>query len=268
MLCLVNYPLILWQIRPLILEAGELLLSYYNKPSAMKKIEKKGHLDLVTAADKDCEALLTSRLGEAFPEHGALAEEGTSTKGSSGYTWVLDPLDGTTSFAHGFPQFSISLALVDKDSQPVIGVVYAPVLGNYFEAFAGGGARCNGRTISASGHGEIEGSLLGTGFPYDRRERMEIILERTKRILNRAHDLRRTGTAALDLCYVAAGELDGYYEDGLKAWDVAAALLIAREAGAQIRTFKDEEATIYSGDFLAGSDGLVRQLSQQLASTV
>ena len=110
--------------------------------------------------------------------------------------------------------------------------------------------------------------LLGTGFPYDRRERKDIILERTKRILNRAHDLRRTGTAALDLCYVAAGELDGYYEDGLKAWDVAAVLLIAREAGAQIRTFKDEEATIYSGDFLAGSDGLVHQLSQQLTSTV
>ena len=249
-------------------EAGEILLNYYKKPSKEKGIEQKGRLDLVTAADKACEKFISDQLIHLFPNHGILAEEGTSQPSKSGYSWVLDPLDGTTSFAHRFPQFSISLALVDEKETPVVGIVFAPLLEYYFEAFQGGGARKNGWLISVSGHQALEGSLLGTGFPYDRRERMDTILHRTRTILNHVHDVRRTGTAALDLCYVAAGELDGYYEDGLKAWDVAAAMLIVKEAGGSIRTFKNEEAAIHSGDFLAGSDQLVTEMSQQLGSTV
>ena len=243
-------------------------MDYFKKPNQEKGIEEKGKLDLVTAGDKACERFITDKLLELYPNHGIMAEEGTSHISQSGYSWVLDPLDGTTSFAHGFPQFSISLALVNDEEKSVLGIVYAPHLQYYFEAFEGGGAQRNGILLSVSDHKSLEGSLLGTGFPYDRRERMDTILLRTRLILDRVHDLRRTGSAALDLCYVAAGELDGYYEDGLKAWDVAAAILIVKEAGGRVRTFKNQVASIYSGDFLAGSDQLVNEMSQQLGSTV
>ena len=208
-------------------EAGKIILSY----SKNKNVEKKGEIDLVTAADKAAELYLFSRISELFPDDAIIAEEGNEKKGTSGNKWIIDPLDGTTSFAHGFPFYSVSVGLADHENTPILGIVYNPFFDEYFCAARGAGAWLNGEKISVSREADFTQTLIGTGFPYNRRIIMSRVLKRLENILFKVRDVRPTGSAALDISYVACGRLDGYYEEGLKAWDMAAALCILIEAG-------------------------------------
>jgi myo-inositol-1(or 4)-monophosphatase len=195
--------------------------------------------DVVTEYDKASEALITSRLRVARPDDGLLGEEGTSEIGTSGITWVIDPIDGTTNYLYGLPGYSVSVAAVDADGG-LVGVVYAPMTDELFSARRGGGAFVNGTPISCRGTRPLESALVSTGFGYlaERRARHGA---RVARLLPHVRDIRRMGSAALDLCYVAAGRVDVYFEQWLNPWDVAAGELIAREAGARVGEFPGED---------------------------
>lgn len=207
--------------------AGERLRAFYREGVAVRK---KSELDLITIADETIERQLVTAIRESFPEDEIQAEEGGSATGNSGYKWIIDPVDGTTNFAHGLPQFAISIALA-KDGEVVSGMVVDPAKEEVFEAHRGEGATLNGRPIRVAEHRLLSDCLVVTGFPYDRRQRIDMLLERVRRILMKCQGMRRLGSASLDLCYVACGRFDIYLEDGLNAWDIAAGQLIVREAG-------------------------------------
>lgn len=190
----------------------------------------KSKANLVTEADKKSQQTILNIIRKNFPTHDYLAEEeGTKNTGAL-FTWVIDPIDGTTNFFHTFPQCSISIALFKKN-EPVLGGVINPINGELFLAEKGKGATLNGKKIHVSKTAKIENSLLVTGFPYDRFNRMDSLLNRFGKFLVSCHDVRRLGSAALDLCWLAAGRLDGYWEDNLNPWDVGAGILILQEAG-------------------------------------
>ena len=229
-------------------------MQYINKDKEIQY--KNSNINLVTRADRESEEYVCSTLQKEYPDDGILAEEGFRVESKSGYTWVVDPLDGTTSFSHGFPCFAVSIALVDSHQQPVLGVVYNPFYNELFSAVRGKGARLNDKPIHVSEIKSLDKSLIGTGFPYTRKTEMDLILERLSRILYTVHDIRRTGAASLDLCYVANGRLEGYYETGLQPWDVAAGLLIVEEAGGVNSLFNGDAIDIHIAETMA-SNGLI-----------
>jgi len=193
----------------------------------------KGAVDLVTPFDLGAQEILVGRLSAAFPAHGFLAEEGLARAGTSDCRWVIDPLDGTTNFAHGFPVFSVSAAL-ECAGRLALGFVYDPMREEMFRAEAGRGAALNGAPIRVSGVADLGRSLLATGFPYDVRQSPVNNLDHWGRFIVRAQAIRRCGSAALDLCYVACGRFDGFWELKLKPWDMAAGALIVGEAGGRV----------------------------------
>lgn len=199
---------------------------------------KSSAVDLVTEFDHTAEALIVSQLRAAFPDHRIVAEEGGESRvGDSPFTWYIDPLDGTVNFAHGYPFFAVSIALYKQD-QAVLGVIYEPLRDECFYAVAGEGARLTvGETtdiIRVSSEEKLAAGLLATGFPYDRQTSSQDNIVQTAAFLKRAQGLRRAGAACLDLAYVAAGRLDGYWESKLRPWDVAAGILLVQEAGGQV----------------------------------
>ncbi len=196
----------------------------------------KAKANLVTAADVASQKAILQVLKKHFPTHDYLAEEDAAKKTGSDYIWVIDPIDGTTNFAHTFPQCSISIALCYK-GKPVLGGVKNPITGETFLAQKGKGATLNGKKIHVSKVAQISKSLLVTGFPYNRFSHMPQLLTRFGYFLDACHDVRRLGSAALDLCWVAAGRLEGYWEESLNPWDVAAGLLIVQEAGGKVTAF-------------------------------
>jgi myo-inositol-1(or 4)-monophosphatase len=196
----------------------------------------KGAVDLVTQFDVGAQEILVGRLASAFPGHGFLAEEGLSRAGASDLRWVIDPLDGTTNFAHGLPVFSVSAAL-ERAGRTVLGFVYDPMREEMFQAQARGGAFLNGAAIRVSGVSRLDRSLLATGFPYDVRTSPENNLDHWSRFIVRAQAIRRCGSAALDLSYVACGRFDGFWELKLKPWDMAAGALIVQEAEGRVTDF-------------------------------
>lgn len=210
--------------------AGALLRAAQERE---RSVEAKGPVDVVTDADRASEALIVGAIRERFPEHAIVAEEGGAAAGDGRYQWLIDPLDGTMNYLHGLPIYSVSLALLHL-GELQLGVVYDPSRGELFAAERGGGARCNGRALRVSAVAQLERALISTGFAYDRATRPDNNLAEHDRLLLRAQDVRRTGSAALDLCYVAAGRLDAHWELGLKPWDTAAGALIVREAGGQV----------------------------------
>lgn len=252
----------IWLLRDLAKESGAMLRDFFGRPLA---IREKGVNDLVTAADETVERLLVTRIGEAFPDDGILAEEGSQKAGSSGYQWIVDPVDGTTNFAHNLPQFSVSIALAHA-SKVIAGVVYDPVKGEFFEAEQGKGAKLNDVPIHVAQRTQLANALVVTGFSYDRRQRIEALLERVRRILMNAQGLRRLGSAALDLCYVAAGRFDVFIEDGLSPWDMAAGQLIAQEAGAALRTMSGGAFDVYGNSVVACNEGLLEEVLQKLCA--
>ena len=191
---------------------------------------KSAAVDLVTEVDRACEKLIVDGIIAARPGDGIVAEEGSSRESTSGWTWVIDPLDGTTNFAHSYPRFCVSIG-VSFEGAMQVGVVHDPLMDERFDAVRGEGAQLNGEAIQASAETRLDQALLATGFAYDRRKSEQDNLAQFATMLKTARALRRDGSAALDLCYVAAGRLDGYWEFKLQPWDVAAGALIVEEAG-------------------------------------
>jgi myo-inositol-1(or 4)-monophosphatase len=218
-------------------EAGAILLEGHGR---VHMPEKKGRIDLVTEFDRRSEALLVSRIRERFPEHAILAEEsGAAGAGAARVRWLCDPLDGTTNYAHNYPFFAVSVG-VEADGAMAAGAVFDPVREEMFAAAAGHGATLNGAAVRVSGIADIEAALLVTGFPYDVREHPERHLPLFQEFLLRAQGVRRDGSAALNLCYVAMGRFDGMWEGNLSPWDVAAGSLIVREAGGVVTGYDGE----------------------------
>ncbi|MCX7974183.1 MAG: inositol monophosphatase, partial [Candidatus Aminicenantes bacterium] len=216
----------------------------------------KGVVNLVTDADRRSQEMIMTRLTRAFPEHGFLAEEdGHHFSGKSDYRWLIDPLDGTTNFAHSFPIFCISIAL-ERAGEVLIGVVYDPMRQELFRAIKGQGAWLNKRRIRVSRTNSLNRSLLATGFPYDLRESPINNLVHFENFLFRAQAIRRCGAAALDLAYVACGRFDGFWELKLNPWDIAAGSLLVTEAGGQVSDFRGQKFNLTSGEIVA-SNGLI-----------
>jgi len=218
-------------------------------------VEFKGEVDLVTEMDRTAQGIIQEEILTKYPLHGILAEEDLDDRGTDGHIWIVDPLDGTTNYAHGFPVFSVSIA-VARHGDTLCGVVHNPMSEETFTGLRGEGASLNGHTISVSGVGELDQSLLGTGFPYDIRETAENNLEYFARLAVAAQGIRRCGSAALDLCSVACGRFDGFWELGLKPWDVAAGILIVREAGGTVTDFDSNSITL-DGSRVLASNGLI-----------
>ena len=260
------------------LAAGALLRQNYEKPH---EITLKSAIDPVTESDFASQAAIIHLIRQTFPNHGILAEEVMEMGGEGGKDvvvgegakecsplpqetiipvpcrWIIDPLDGTVNFAHGFPMFCVSIAF-EAAGLVEYGVVYDPMREELFEAKRGGGATLNGRPLQVSPVDRLNGALLATGFPYDVRERLPETLARIGRLLGVSQGLRRAGSAALDLAYVAAGRLDGFWEENLKPWDTAAGVLLVAEAGGAVSTFTGLPYSLTSNNVLA-SNGILHQ---------
>ncbi|MCS6953945.1 MAG: inositol monophosphatase family protein [Bryobacterales bacterium] len=232
-------------------EAGSLLLRYFERRVGY---ELKGEADLITEADRASERLVVDRLRSYFPGHAIVAEEGTGQGGDSEYRWYVDPLDGTTNFAHGFPMFNVTLAL-EHAGRLVAGVVYDPLRDEMFSAELGGGAYLNNRRIHVSSTDRLEVSLLATGFPSWKRHR-NINVHFFHQAAMASHGVRRAGSAALDLAYVACGRLDGYWEFGLNPWDMAAGLLLVTEAGGRVSDMRGGPALL-TGPHIVADNGRI-----------
>ena len=238
------------------LAAGAVLRDFFARPF---RVSHKGAIDLVTEADVAAEEVVLTTLCEAFPADGILSEESVNQyQGApSGRAWVVDPLDGTTNFAHHFPWFAVSIAAVEG-SASTVGVIYAPMLDELFCAIAGAGAWLNGKRLTVSSATTLQDSLLATGFPYTIREKSSEVLAAVAALLPEAQGLRRAGAAALDLAYVAAGRLDGFWEINLKPWDTAAGILLVAEAGGMLSTYDGGPYTPYIPELVA-SNGRIHQ---------
>jgi myo-inositol-1(or 4)-monophosphatase len=245
-------------------EAGVLLLER-RRSGALGSVEQKGSItDLVTAVDREVDALVAGRIAETFPEDAILTEEGgPSGTSTSARLWILDPLDGTRNFIYSYPFFSVSLALV-RDGVPEVGVVAIPYLRETFWAVRGKGAFLNGERIHVSTNTALEGALLSTGFACVRAGREPNNLSALTRVLALARDIRRSGSAAADLCYVACGRTDGFWELELSPWDVAAGGLLVREAGGCVTDLSGGDDWLFGREMLATNgrvhDALYREL--------
>jgi len=236
-------------------EAGALLLQYAR---AGFRIEYKNPINLVTDADRAAEQCVIERIRAHFPTHGLLAEErGRVEKAKSPYLWVIDPLDGTTNFAHGYPAYCVSIGL-EYEGRCVLGAIFDPTRNELFTAIEHRGAQLNGHPIHVSNTMTLDSSLLVTGFAYDIRETPRNNLYHFSNFALKAQGLRRTGSAALDLCYVAAGRFDGFWEVRLNPWDMAAGSVIVREAGGQLTDFSGNDLSIY-GQELVTSNGQIHE---------
>jgi myo-inositol-1(or 4)-monophosphatase len=235
-------------------EAGQMLRENLGRS---RKIIYKGKVDLVTNFDNESQEMIFAHLEKNFPDHDFIAEEDLEQERGSAFRWIIDPLDGTTNYAHGFPFFSVSIAL-EYAGKIVCGVVYDPVRDEIFSGTKEQGAFLNGDRIKVSSTDDLDRSLLATGFPYDLRESSENNIAHFNNFVTRAQAIRRCGSAALDLCYVACGRFDGFWELKLKPWDVAAASLILQEAGGYLSDFENREFSIHSRETL-GTNGLIHQ---------
>ncbi len=237
-------------------EAGAVLAQYFDRNIGF---EYKGSHDLITAADRASEALVIERLRAHYPSHAIVGEESGSHEGSSGYCWYVDPLDGTTNFAHGFPFFNVTLAL-EYEGELIAGVIFDPIRQELFAAEHGGGAYLNNRRISVSAVKKMEESLLATGFPSWRRHR-DINVHFFHQAAMVSHGVRRAGAAAIDLAYVACGRMDAYWEFGLNPWDVAAGILIVNEAGGRVTDMRGVPNRLGKPHILASNGAIHDQIS-------
>lgn len=231
-----------------LLEAGRLVKKAGQKPIS---VEYKSPVSLVTETDKKAEQIIIETIRRKFPNHSILAEE-SEPSGNSNKKWIIDPIDGTTSFAHKVPFSCVSIGY-EEDGTMKVGGVWNPFIDELFWAERGKGARLNGKKIKVSNAKHLGESLLATGFPYDRREKTKYYLKFVEEFMLRTHGLRRLGSSALDLCYVACGRFDGYWEFNLQPWDQAAGVLIVQEAGGQLSNFLGKPMSIYERQTLASN---------------
>lgn len=236
-----------------------------RKTFAMSKVEYKGLNDLVSYVDKTAEKKLVHDLAKILPSSGFITEEKTNTIQGEQYNWVIDPLDGTTNFVHGLPCYCVSVALL-SNNKLVLGVVYEINLDECFYAFENGGAWLNGNRIKVSDASTLKQSLLATGFPYSNYERMKPYMEVFDYFMYNSHGLRRLGSAAADLVYVACGRFEGFYEYGLNAWDVAGGALIVKEAGGVIADFSGGENFLFGKEIIATNQNIYDEFLEVVKS--
>jgi myo-inositol-1(or 4)-monophosphatase len=233
------------------LAAGRIQRSYFRQNIA---VEKKGPIDLVTAADLAVERDFRARIAERFPDHLVVGEEGGGAGAPSRFRWIVDPIDGTTNFAHGIALFCVSIAL-EIDGELAVAAVFDPIGDELFTAERGAGARLNGVPLRVSARDALIDALLVTGFPYSVEKRARQV-QVFGALLQRTRGVRRLGSAALDLCYVAAGRFDAFWEEHLHAWDIAAGALIVAEAGGRVTNYADQPLDVFGGEILASNGRL------------
>ncbi|MBF0255393.1 MAG: inositol monophosphatase [Gammaproteobacteria bacterium] len=229
--------------------AGKIQMQYLNRLDTLT-VAKKGRNDFVSEVDRACEQEIIQILKAAYPGHGVLAEE-TGTQQGNEYQWIIDPLDGTTNYLHGFPQFAVSIACRHR-GELISGVVYDPFKDEMFTADKGGGAYLNDRRLRVSNRKSLDGALIGTGFPFRDHTHLDTYTEMFKAMISETAGLRRPGSAALDFAYVAAGRLDGFWEIGLSIWDFAAGALMVREAGGTVSDLAGGDKHLQTGNVIAG----------------
>jgi myo-inositol-1(or 4)-monophosphatase len=235
-------------------DAGQLLLEKFDRGIA---VLKKGEINLVTEADLASEALIIDRIKSHHPKHAILAEESGEAiviGGDTTWKWIIDPLDGTTNYAHGYPCWCVTIAL-EHNGEIVVGVTFDPTRNELFAAEKGRGATLNGKTIRVSDRDKLGDSLIVTGFPYDIKQRDNFARHLTEMLLS-SRGVRRDGSAAIDMAYVACGRFDGFWEEGLNPWDVAAGVLLIEEAGGQVSYYNGSTFSIYAAP-IAASNGLI-----------
>ncbi|MEZ5462458.1 inositol monophosphatase family protein [Dokdonella sp.] len=245
--------------------AGQIILRYMNRLDSLAIVEKQ-RLDFASEVDRAAEAEIIRELKRAFPGHGILAEE-SGAQGKGKHVWVIDPLDGTHNYLRGFPHFCVSIAMLEN-GEPMHGVVYDPLRDELFTASRGDGAYLNDRRIRVSTRPDLEGALLVTGYPYRQREHLDAQIDMTRALLGQAEDIRRTGSAALDLAYVANGRVDGYFETGLQPWDMAAGCLLVREAGGRYSDFVGRDGIPDNGNLVAGGIKVAEAIVKTIAPHV
>jgi myo-inositol-1(or 4)-monophosphatase len=244
-------------------KGGDIAARYLNRLGDLE-VRTKARNEFVTQVDRAAEAAIIETIRERYPSHGFLAEESGEHPGDE-YVWIVDPLDGTTNFVHGFPVFSVSIALRVRD-QVEVGVVYDPSRQELFTAMRGAGAQVDGRRMRVSGRTELEGSLIGTGFPYrSNTDWLPKYLPMLQAVMETTAGVRRPGSAALDLCYVAAGRLDAFWEFGLSPWDMAAGSLMIREAGGIVTSLTPGKDPLETGNVIAGSPKVHEALLKLIA---
>lgn len=235
--------------------AGALLRDATQRP---RQINYKGVINLVTESDRASESLIVAGIREAYPDHGIVGEEGSSFEPAGAqYRWHIDPLDGTTNFAHGIPHFAVSIGLSGPDGSPLIGLVYDPMRGECFKAIKGNGATLNGNALHVSAATDVGHCLVATGFPYDRWTNPANNTTQWHNFIVRAQAVSRMGSAALDLCYVAAGRMDVFWEPRINSWDVMAGLLCVTEAGGTTSNYHNGVEGLYEGREVVATNGLV-----------
>lgn len=225
----------------------------------MEKVSDKGLNQLVSYVDVEAEKQLVNGLGQIVPEAGFITEEDTSDVGRKTYNWIIDPLDGTTNFIHGVPVYSVSVALA-LEEEVQVAAVYEIGRDELFHAVIGEGSFCNGLAIRVSQETKLKNSLMATGFPYYDFEQMEAYLNVLKHLMQSTHGLRRMGSAAVDLAYVACGRFEGFFEYGLNPWDVAGGILLVQEAGGTVRDFKNESDYLFGKSIVADNTGIHKEL--------
>ncbi len=244
-------------------KAGNHIVKSLENTDAVKA-SQKGNNDFVTNVDKEAEAMIIDVIKAAYPEHCIVAEENGTIEGKDqDVQWIIDPLDGTTNFINGFPHFSVSIAVRLKGKTEVA-CVYDPMRNELFSARRGSGAQLNSTRLRITPTKELAGTILATGFPFKQKQHAQSYMNILAALFTEAADFRRTGSAALDLCYLASGRVDGYFEIGLKPWDIAAGELIAREAGAIITDFAGGTEYMKSGNIVASSPRVVKSIIKHI----
>ena len=242
--------------------AGDIIIRHLDRLDRIK-ISSKHNNDLVSEVDVKAEQIIIETIQKAYPSHGILAEESGYNEGQDDYTWIIDPLDGTSNYVHGLPHFAVSIAVRYKN-RIEHGVVYDPVRGECFSASRGKGALLNDRRIRVNAQAQLSKSLLGTGFPFRDKALAERYFPTFQALFGKCAGVRRAGAAALDLAYVASGRLDGFWEFNLQPWDIAAGSLIIKEAGGLVGDFAGGESYMKTGNIVAGNPKIFKALLQTL----